>query len=178
MAFIVEYEPSKHKLKRVFPFDSGGFKSHMYGDVFHPDMLVEEFEVPEGLVGAHKCVKIFYGDNARYMSEEPLPDLKYAVTNFHVNSYYEFIKSATPSEVDDRRSALEFQFSEGIRFTDTKVAAVIVPDIFLDEDSLVQAIKDTCGVSPLTYKPTRGSSDFMYGALSQVATQFIEEHYL
>ena len=63
MCFIVQYEAIRRK--RMFPFDTGAFKSGLYPE-FISMMEVEEFEVQSDSEAAEKIVGTFFGTNRNY----------------------------------------------------------------------------------------------------------------
>lgn len=175
IAFAIKLDDTKLNIKRIFPFDSGAFKGGLYSEFFHPAMLIEDFAISASALMASKCVQKIYGNNKNYLAERTLEDLKYPPTDFHIDSYLKLIRSAKPDKLDNRRSAIELQIGTEVRLSDHQVVAVVVPELYLDDDEFVSLVESVCKVRPTPYDTGKTPSDFQFGALSQVVGQLIKQ---
>ena len=119
----------------VFPFDTGAYIAHLYGDYLKGDVM--EYEVPiANKETPAKLVTLLYETNEDYLFGRP-KKLKTAKTPREIR-LIEFIKDATnkiyPSnKFDARCHAIEVQFIEAQHFRDN-VELVILPRQSYEED--------------------------------------------
>ena len=119
----------------LFPFDTGAYFSKRFSRyILTPNEELdrrnkcEAFELGLADDMSKRFVSSFYGTNSNYYMLRPLDTLKDETESDDVKAYHDLIKSDSISaELDDRRGALEVQFSEEIEINSKNVDYVVLP---------------------------------------------------
>lgn len=119
------------KIRRVFPFDSGGFVGDFYASYMHRRMRLADFSLEPDVSSAGRVVKLFYSDNKSYMAGDARKDLVIDEAEFEAKSFHSLVCAESSNSIDSRGGAIEFQTDEGVDFF-TWVAAVILPLRLMD----------------------------------------------
>lgn len=117
--------------KRIFPFDTGAFNLGLYAPFLHQKMKLEDFELEASPDTPSKVVSLFFGTNEAYLSGKPSQNVRLDASDFEAQSYLGVIEAKGSNMVDSRSSSIELQTNEPIML-DAEVAAVILPQVFLD----------------------------------------------
>lgn len=136
-------------IKRIFPFDSGGFNQEFYADAFHRDMKLEDFGLEPDPTTPGRVVSLFFGSDESYLKARPISTLTADPTELEAVSYHALISQRLSNTLDNRVSGIEIQF-EGSLALDGNVEAAILPDSLLSSPTLAGALKAK-GIAPLPY---------------------------
>jgi hypothetical protein len=139
-------------VRRIFPFDSGAFKSF-------PDYIgmmdIKEFEVGSDSRAPHKIIGTFFTSSQNYYRLNPRDQLQFEST-FGVELLDEEIKAlhkliqAKGKKFDDRRFAIEMSFDHDVSLLDKKPLAIIIPEVYLTDESFFLSLLDI-GAEIITY---------------------------
>lgn len=145
VGFIINPRTIK-KIHRIFPFDTGAFKSGRYGRIFAPNSELDDFELEKEWQSVTKYVLKFFGDNERYMLGRSSVNQDVGNFDFEIQGI-EYLSrlgglqlSNRTNSVDERASALEIQLNEAVGL-DQSIMAIIVPEDILNEERFLTAIK-------------------------------------
>ena len=139
------------KPKRILPFDSGAFNNQLFADCMHPSMKLEDFELYGDILAAPKIVSCFFGTNQNYWKGKPKSEIAFKSLDFEAECYSTLIKSRSNSAYDDRKSCIEIQINQDIKFDSSNILAIVVPECFADEES-VKIFIDEHNTDLLTYE--------------------------
>lgn len=128
------------KIKRAFPFDSGGFFNDIYADALHRHMKVGDFGLEPDPTTPGRVVSLFFGSVANYLNARA-GDVTFDSTEMEANSYKTLITNKMGNSGDNRISGIEVQIDSNIETTDI-LDAIIVPSVAMDSASVVQASID------------------------------------
>jgi hypothetical protein len=152
VCFVFEYDTSN--VKRVFPFDSGGFRNGKLPKYLSM-MPLEEFEISQVPNSPSKFVGAYFSSVSDYLQLRPKPEpsfretLSVANIESEVRALHKLYSENFPRS-DDRRGTVELQFSENISFEKKKLLAIVFPDIYLSDKDLVRYAKEN-SISLLPY---------------------------
>lgn len=140
-AFIFDTESIIHKLKRLFPTDSGGFSrvNGPHSNHFYKDVQIRDLELPPDIVNAKRLIRVFYKTNQRYLDFKPLCHIKIPKWAFEAHSYHRMIIDSDNRNYDDRASTIEFVFDDSILLRNARY--IIVPSEFHNSEFLREAKK-------------------------------------
>lgn len=141
MAFLLD----PHEIgpiKRIMPFDSGAIHNELLQEHTHPNSKKEHFEIGDDIISAKKLVSGFFGSNMKYLKCLPNKDVEVPQSNLSAHYYYDLISSKTPTEVDDRKSAIEIQYGANISVNSKTVKAVIICDDLMQDKNIEKFLKD------------------------------------
>lgn len=136
VCFIIKSD-AVHTIKRVIPFDSGGF-SH-YGNHIHKDMKLEEFFITPEKSALSQVVESFYDDNAQYFNGKAKAEVTFDPMHFQLEVYHSLIKTSALEEADDRKRSIEVQIDYPIELSKSNIELIIMPE-YLISSSIVQDI--------------------------------------
>lgn len=149
-ACFVLRDEAASRAKRIFPFDSGGFRN--YGTALHRSFRIEDFQLKDGdhplqVIGA------FYANLEDYYWMNPIPGRRFSITQHAVESYYKLISAGQRETHDDRCAAIEVQLGEPMALKG-QVLALIAPNQVFD-DAELNARMAEWGAEPRGYRITR-----------------------
>ncbi|MGH7047383.1 MAG: hypothetical protein ACREE2_13465 [Stellaceae bacterium] len=137
VCFVFEYDVAD--AKRIFPFDTGAFKSKYPPYISMMDL--DEFELSAVSHGPERLIGTFFASRLDYylmrlrpahrFNDEFLVDL----LDSEVKAVHK-LWSSSASSADDRRCAIEVQFQDAITLDKGKLLAVILPDIYLEHPTM------------------------------------------
>jgi hypothetical protein len=143
-------------LKRVYPFDSGGFARGLYPDYIGL-MPMTQFEV-DSPTAPGKIISAFFGDASRYFSGNAKDkdvfedEFQLGVLETEVRALRRLAQDGTPSNFDDRRFSIEVQIGDTIDFAASPPDAVVLPSIYLRDEKVRSRIIDDWKALPITYE--------------------------
>jgi len=163
--------------KRVFPFDTGAFKRG-----FHPSYTqmfdLEDFELEPTTHSVERYIGTFFGSSDNYFKGKPISKREFLDTHdiLPTEACLHAISSLINGEsinkkLDERRSAIEYQFDSNIDITQSNLLAVIMPEVYLQDDEFVASISAT-GAELLTYSMYPINSDYYNFALYERCHSF------
>lgn len=132
---------AKIKVRRTFPFDSGGFHSKRYRAALHKSMSIEDFNLGSKNNMPRSLVQHFFGDNLRYFDNSPLPDIQINNLDFEVESFHTLISAKIANDMDDRCSCIEISSNENLDLSGN-LLAVVLPRTLLSEDDVLSFLED------------------------------------
>jgi hypothetical protein len=136
-------------IKRIFPFDTGGFQKQFYADALHRDMKLEDFGLEPDPSTPGRVISLFFGTVEAYLRARPLPTLKLDATELEARGYHALISTRLSNNIDNRASGVEIQL-HGKLALPKNVEAVILPGPLLESQE-VKAKLSKEGIVPLPY---------------------------
>ncbi|RYZ92220.1 MAG: hypothetical protein EOP06_04875 [Proteobacteria bacterium] len=134
-------------IKRVFPFDSGAFKLNLYSNFFHRRSELNDFELDGSMENAKKIVAYFYRSNEEYFHGGSRKNVEIPPFQFEAEGIFELARTSAGAQGDGkfkpdlRSSSIEIQ-TDGVIDINDALLALIIPQIFLDEENTKQFIDD------------------------------------
>lgn len=174
--FIMEFS-SVPAIKRIYPFDTGGYKRY-------PKYLSmidrEEFEVSDVPNAPQKLIGSFFGSARNYFNlhAKPKPEFmdQYSVrvTEPEVKAAHALAAKSSTS-FDDRRFTIEVQSVGTIDLKVIRPLAVILPMIYLDDTDIRSKIEDDWKAHPISYVSSCLNIGAYYGQIYAQVLQFYED---
>lgn len=137
--------------KRLYPFDSGAFHEGLYKCYCHPDDEKEQFEIEPSLENAKRTVGRFFGTNLNYYKGKALSSIAPPPTELDAITYLSLVKATSKSQIDSRKSAIEFQYDGDIDLLAVRVLAVIANEDVFDEPDTRDFVENTLHAVPIGY---------------------------
>jgi hypothetical protein len=153
MCFVVQYTAIARK--RVFPFDTGAFKSGLYPS-FISMMEIEEFEIQKDGESAEKLIGTFFGTNRAYYTLKSRGKGDFEA-RFDVGVLEEEIKAlhklitVKDNRTDDRRFAIEVQSDRQFDLVKDSVLAVVLPEAYIEDPKVVRYVEEALEAELITY---------------------------
>ncbi|WP_145984275.1 hypothetical protein [Bradyrhizobium nitroreducens] len=114
-------------IKRIFPFDSGGFHRALYADAFHKDMRLDDFGLEPNTDTPGRVISLFFESADAYLRARSAPAVSLDPSELEAKSYLALISQRLSNTMDNRVSGIELQF-EGPLAIDGAIEAIILPD--------------------------------------------------
>jgi hypothetical protein len=174
MCFIVQYEAIRRK--RMFPFDTGAFKSGLYPE-FISMMEVEEFEVQSDSEAAEKIVGTFFGTNRNYflLKSRAKGDFEarfdVGILEEEIRALYKLV-TLKDSKLDDRRFAIELQSDHQLELVSDNVLAIVLPEPYIEDPRVVSDVEDQLKAQMITYPLYPLRKDYYYYAIYEKVDHF------
>jgi hypothetical protein len=174
MCFIIEY--SALPKKRIFPFDTGAFKSNIYPP-FITMMDINEFAIQNDTEATEKLIGTFFGTNRSYYRLK-MRDRTDFESRFDVGVLEEEIKALhrlltlKDKAVDDRRFAIEVQIDKDVLLQKDNVLAVVIPEPYIENADVTEYIEVTLDAEILTYPIYPLKKDYYYYAIYERVDNF------
>lgn len=162
------------KPKRIFPFDSGAFINNLFVSHMHHNMIIKDFALEPSLNAAAKLISLFFGSDQAYFDADPVGELDISPLEFEIESYYELIKDKSKNSYDDRHSAVELQFDMDIPITKENILAVVLPNVFLDDEHVRTSILSRWDAEALPYDTWR----MQPREFTSVIFQLVKDYYV
>jgi hypothetical protein len=89
-------------IKRVFPFDSGGFKKEFYASAFHKDMRLDDFGLDPDPSTPGRVVSLFFESTDAYLRARAISSIKVDPTELEAASYHALISQRLSNAMDNR----------------------------------------------------------------------------
>jgi hypothetical protein len=143
---IFIFDPTAIKLlKRVFPFDTGGFQRGLYREFFHKDSALDDFQLTDGLESASRIVDGFYSNNRNYYRGGSNKNVEIPLMQFEASGVQQLSRlpgaqiHPSKNRRDERSSAIEFQTPQIVSFR-AGLRAIVLPQQYLDVEAVVDAL--------------------------------------
>lgn len=136
-------------IKRIFPFDSGGFHKALYADAFHKDMRLDDFGLEPDVETPGRVISLFFETADAYLHARSAPSVALDPSELEAKGYQALISQRLSNTMDNRVSGIELQFEGPIKIDGT-VHAVVLPDT-LYSSPLIQEKLDSLRIEPLLY---------------------------
>ena len=139
---------SVHPIKRIFPFNSGGFEKQ-YANALHRDMKLVDFGLEPDPATPGRIISFFFDSVEEYLRARPNPSLKIDPAELEAASYYALIGQRLSNSADNRVSGIEIQLEGDLTLTKS-VEAIILPAP-LYESPRIQSKLTGAGIATLPY---------------------------
>lgn len=136
-------------IKRIFPFDSGGFIGKFYDRFLHEKMKLGDFGLESDPSTPGRVISQFFGSVPQYLLGKPKPPESLDPSEFEAQSYLALIHTKDANAIDSRGSGIEVQTEDSLPL-EKSVAAVILPSTFAD--GKIGAKLKSLGIDLLPYK--------------------------
>ncbi|TBB57027.1 hypothetical protein ELH42_37765 [Rhizobium ruizarguesonis] len=161
-------------IKRMLPFDSGGYHSGRFEDFLHPAMRKEQFEIPPPIDNLEAVISYFFGSPDDYMKAVGKADQTPAPTRFEIAAFHRMVHGVQKSTSDDRRITCEVQSDSPITLTKGVVRTIIAPSVFEDEDYFTERLIEL-GCAFKGYDCDLANSNEMHAHISYLVREAIAE---
>jgi hypothetical protein len=177
ICFIVDYRSIRRK--RVFPFDSGAFKSGNYPS-FISIMDLNEFALERDSEAVEKIVGTFFGTNRSYFMLKSRGQADFEA-RFDVGVLEEEVKALHKlitlkhEALDDRRFAIEIQTEHEFALVKDQVLAVVLPETYIENVRVVRFVERELNAKLLTYPLFPLKKDYYYYAIYERVDHFFRQ---
>ncbi|HEY2123779.1 MAG TPA: hypothetical protein VGH07_09315 [Chthoniobacterales bacterium] len=161
--------PLRTPVKRILPFDSGGFDR--YGKAMHPSWTRADFELNGTPDAPMYITGTFFEKNSNYFDRKALPGLKFKNSAEKLRLFYQLITNQLPAVFDQRCSAIEVQLSAPVSLKDTLIA-VALPSSALDEETAADITAIGALVLPYPFEMPFRPGNFFLSIRSAVRAYF------
>lgn len=178
MSFVVKYDSIKRK--RIFPFDTGAFRSGIYPH-FISMMDLEEFEVEKDHEAAEKIVGTFFGTSRNYFLLNPRSKGDFenrfdvSVLDEEIRALHKLV-SLKGGSTDDRRFAIELQTDHQLELIRENVLAVVLPEAYIEAPKVVTYVEKELGAELITYPLYPLKKDYYYYAIYEKIDHFFRSN--
>lgn len=168
-------------VKRIYPFDSGAFKSDLLTKYFTrntnlDDFLIDPNSAEPGCIPYHeiivRLVSAFYDNNKAYLLGKPKDPIPCDPLDFEVSCYVNMIKTKGQSPEDLRSSSIEIQISYPLEISKDNLLAVALPIAFLENPSVQLLLKMT-EAQPLTYHTPRFKPEYRVAVIFEKIMDYL-----
>jgi hypothetical protein len=142
--------------KRLYPFDSGAFGKGLYEPAIPASQSLLTYEVLATIESARRIVRGFFDTDEPYLANQPKPRLLFDPSETEADSYYHLISGGGQPDCDDRCSAIEVQIDVDLDLAARVLMAVVLPNSFLEDAPLRQALLKVWRAVPLPYDADLG----------------------
>ena len=176
ICFIIDFKAVQ--VKRIFPFDSGAFKSALYPSYISM-MDLNEFEVGQDPHSVQKIVGTFFASNSKYFSLKPREKESFEA-KFEVDVLNEEIKALhrligeRNGKIDDRRFSIEIQSTKDTFLTPENVLAVVLPETYLENDEVLNYVESNLNATLITYPIYPLNKTYYYYAIYEKVQHFFK----
>jgi hypothetical protein len=136
-------------IKRIFPFDSGGFAKDLYADAMHIDMRLADFLLEPDPQTPGKVISLFFDTVDDYLRAHAKREIIVDATELEAKSFHSLISNRLSNAADNRVAGIEVQFEGPISLSDN-VDAVILPDTLASSDKLLSQLS-AASIEPIIY---------------------------
>jgi hypothetical protein len=156
-AFIFDPKSLSANIKRIYPFDSGGFATGLYQNYFHRKSELYSFELPGDLEYAEKIIQHFFVGKRDYYHGKSRKNVDVQPLDFVVEGLVEMARSPSyPSaehslSPDERASAIEIQLDTDVPIGKS-VMAVVLPQIVLESGEITQMLDGLTDTRKIFYE--------------------------
>jgi hypothetical protein len=169
--------------KRIFPFDSGAFKSGLYPE-YIKFMDIVNFEATRS-DAPERIISAIFGTRERYFggkskSEEDFcNEFQLGPLDAEIKALRKLADDGTTTNFDDRRFTIEVQSTSSIDFAINPPDAVVIPAVYLEDIDIRKKIIDDWKATPLTYEVNSLSLELYDGIVFQrVADYYRSKGYI
>lgn len=136
-------------IKRIFPFDSGGFGKKLYRDALHDKMKLDDFGLEPDPSTPGKVVSLFFGSSDSYLAAKANQAAQFDPGEPEAVAYQALISQRLGSNVDNRSAGIEIQYEGNIELG-RNIEAIVLPSTLLDSDSIKNKLL-ALKITPLPY---------------------------
>ncbi len=136
-------------IKRIFPFDSGGFHKELYADAFHRNMKLDDFGLEPDMETPGRVISLFFESPDAYLRARAATSVNLDASELEAKGYLALIGQRLSNTMDNRVSGIEMQF-EGPLKIDGAIDAVILPET-LYSSPLIHSRLSTSKIEALPY---------------------------
>tara|TARA_R110000868_G_scaffold320199_1_gene581142 strand:- start:511 stop:1281 length:771 start_codon:yes stop_codon:yes gene_type:complete len=170
-SFILDIE-LLDSIKRISPFDTGGFERGFNNQFIHHKMKIENFLLEPDILTTKKIITLFYDLNINYVKRKPKIDIKIDSMEFEAESYHAMIVDKGVTESDDRKETIELQSEVNINLETKILKAVVVPSSFIQNKHL-QSLKKKIGFDIIHYDDFGQQSVHFYSEVLKLTREFM-----
>ena len=173
VCFVFKPRTVSRVVHRVYPCDTGAVAA----DRFHPEILASDLAqlaLEPQIESARRLVSLLFERNSDYFVGKVVQT--HAFTPGSVGArFHALLMRAGPVEYDDRKSAIEVQVNQTITLRD-QLLFVVLPNEFLEEAAIRDAIINVWNCDPVMYATFRGDTPASYYAVvrEKVRERFAE----
>ncbi|MBY5706977.1 hypothetical protein HFO38_30480 [Rhizobium leguminosarum] len=161
-------------IRRMLPFDSGGFQSGRFEAFLHPSMTKEQFEIPAPIDNLEAVIDYFFGSTEAYLRAVGRLGEKPSPTKFELSAFYRMVHETQKSPSDDRRVTCEVQSDKPIALNQGFVHSIIASAVFEDEPYFETRLGEwNCSFKG--YDCTLANSNEMHGLISQLVKDALDD---
>jgi hypothetical protein len=171
----------KSRPKRILPFDSGAFSKGFLPN-YTSSFDLEDFYLENDLTSVQKYIGTFFGNSISYFNGTPKPKASFLTTHgimpteAPIHALLSLINGEKIArELDERRSSIECQFDVEIKVESGEIIAVILPEIYLDDNDFVKRI-ELDGIDLITYPIMPINSEYYYFALYERCFNYYKQN--
>ncbi|WP_223565113.1 GcrA family cell cycle regulator [Agrobacterium tumefaciens] len=161
-------------IRRMLPFDSGGYHTGRFEDFHHPKMKKEAFHIPPPIGNLESVISFFFGSSDQYVRAAGRTDLTPPPTKFELSTFYRMVHGVQKSQSDDRRLTCEVQSDAPFPLNGENVIAVIAPAVFEDEPYFTACL-DKLGCQFKGYEADLANSSEMHALISHLVREALKE---
>jgi hypothetical protein len=178
ICFILQYDVST--AKRIYPFDTGAFKSgRLPKYVTIADL--HEFDVSVDREAVCKIIGTFFSSRFNYYRTKPRSESEFLerygvdILDTEVRSIHSLITDGMPYKSDDRRATIEVSLPHAVKLTSDRVLAVVIPERYLDCEIIMNYIQSDLRADVLSYPEYSQNVEFYYSFIYQKVEAFFRE---
>jgi hypothetical protein len=142
--------------RRLYPFDSGAFQEGLYEPAIPASHELLTYEVLATTESARRIVRGFFDADEPYLANQPKVGLLFKPGEIEADSYYHLINGGGDPDCDDRCSAIEVQIDVDLDLSARVLMAVVLPNSFLEDAPLREALLKVWRAVPLAYDADLG----------------------
>jgi len=142
--------------RRLYPFDSGAFQKGLYEPAIPASQALLTYEVLATIESARRIVRGFFDTDEPYLANQPKAGLLFKAGEIEADAYYNLISGGGQPDCDDRCSAIEVQIDVELDLSARVLMAVVLPNSFLDEAPIREALLKVWRAVPLPYDADLG----------------------
>lgn len=152
-AFVVNFNVVKPK--RVFPFDSGGFRRRKMPK-YIAEMEMDFFEASSVESAPSKIIGAFFRDPSSYMAFKGRPEAEFSAQfllsplDAEIHALRELSTDVKQPTFDDRQFTVEVQSDKVLALDSESVLAIVAPIVYMDDANFVKYFESR-NIEVLTY---------------------------
>lgn len=178
MCFIVDFG-AVPSIKRMFPFDSGGFsRGKMPG--FTSMMNLADFEVEPTEDSVSRLIGAFFGSRDAYFQMKGLDatDFERAHSLSALDAEIHALQRLSrhsPSNSDDRTFTIEVQGDQDMPLDSKSLLAVVAPVNYLDSEEFIKKVEDDWKAEILAYDVHPINSNYYHASIYSEVKYFLKQ---
>lgn len=167
-------------IARIFPFDSGAFRSGLYPD-YIKKMNIDHFNAGNDISVVGKLIGSFFGNVKNYLKlvSDSEKDFcaKFSLGPFdaEVKALHRLSSEVSAENFDDRRLTVEIQNKSDLNLLVNSPMAIVVPIEYLDDDEFMSVVNDRWGCEVLSYEISTLNIGHVVGQIYQKVFDFYRE---
>lgn len=151
-------KPNSHiKIKRIYPFDSGGFQKR-YQSIIPKTIERDEFRLDHSTELVRKHIELFFKTNGNYFHGNSTFNQPITFTNTCIQTYVNIINTNGQTPFDDRVYTVEYQVDENIDLS-KNILALAAPSKAFEDSEINEWVIKKWNAIPIAY------SIYKYGNL-------------